>query len=239
LGRKKSSGKKWAVALQIASQIAIVIVAIAALFVAVQSYRIAERSYELFYQSNLPVISAITETYYNEESRLYTEKIIVYNGGGPAICFGGYAYAMMQVEFSDRDVKTYIPLEEYFAEYEYSGNSQGLLLTTFTGNNYSNWLSIYNGFTGAASEDGYEPYISTTFILSVCYDDYNRQSFSRYFFAVYSIFSFNMGESEAREILDSADEIGELATSAGLSLYIWSLDGRELWEWYKVEILQD
>lgn len=201
------------------------------------------RSCQLSHQSNLPVISAVIKDYYNEEERLYTEKIIVNNGGGPITYIRGNAYEIMEVNFYETDIKTYIPLRGYFIEDEYSGNTQGLLLTIFRENNHSDFSSIYNDFRDAASEDGYEPSISRTHILSVRYRDYSGQFSGHWlwgeYFSVFPSGSFAMELIEAREILDSADEIEELAESAGLSLYIWSLDGRELWDWYKEEILQD
>ena len=206
--------------------------------IAEQATQIAERSYEALYRSNLPVISAVSETYYNEGRHLSTEKIIAYNGGGPLTEFRGYAYAIMEIEFADKGIETHIPLRGYFVRDEYSGNSQGWLLTTFTENNYSYYRSIRYYFREAALEDGYEPSIRLIFILWVHYYDYTGERSSEYF-KVGSRGSSALEESDTRGILDSADRSENLAESKGLELYIWELNGQELWDWYKEEILEN
>jgi hypothetical protein len=232
-------GKKWATILQISSQVAIVLIAVVALFVAVQSYRIAEKSYQLSYQSSLPAISAISETYSSEEENLPTDRILVRNGGGPITYIVAIEYALMEVQLIEMRIKTCIPLWGYFGDTDYSGNTQGLILTLSREGNLSDYLSISGDFDKAASEDGYKKYIEKTFILCVHYADYSGRPFWEYF-RVNSYGSSPMTENEFREILDSAKEITEHAWSAGLSLFkCRELDGRELWNWYKAEILQD
>jgi hypothetical protein len=220
------------------SQIAVAIIALIAIVVSIRSCQIAERSYEVSYQSNLPIISAINKTYYNEEEGLHTDKIIVTNGGGPLKEFRGYAYAIMEIEFADKDIQTYVPLGGYFVNTEYTGNSEGLLLTTFSENNSSDYWSIAGSFREAALKDGYEPLIWNLFILSVYYNDYSGQYWTEYFM-VGPYGSHALEESYAKEILDSSDRSKKLAESKGLGLYIWELNGQELWDWYKEEILEN
>lgn len=237
--KKRSSGKKWATILQVSSQIATILIAVVALFVAVQSYRIAEKSYELSYQSSLPAISAISEIYSSEEENLPTDRILVRNGGGPITYIHAYAYAIMEVQFIEMDIKTGILLWNYFFDIDYSGNTKGLILTLFREGNLADLLSISVDFTNAAYEDGYMACIGKTFILCVDYADYSGRPFLEYFIVDY-YGSSPMAENEYGEILDSANEITVLAESAGLSSINWrELDGQELWEWYKEEILQD
>lgn len=206
-----------------------------------QTRQILERSYELQYRGSLPTISAVSETYYDSEEHIRTEKIMVYNGGGPLTDFEGSAYAMMKVWFPGMGMETNIPIIGYFGFFwdaEYTGKSQGLLLTVFREDNLSDYWSMESDFREAASDDGYQPLMYTLSILSVDYCDNSGQRWTEYF-SVNLFGSSPMGESYAQEILGSAGEIGALAESAGLSLYIWELDGQELWEWYKAAILKD
>lgn len=238
-----SSEKNWLTVLRISSEIATILIAVVALFVAVQSHRVAEESYELSYQSSLPTISAITETYPNDEGLLSTEKMMVYNNGEPINLKSAEASRIMEVSFSDKGIITYIPLFRYFEEplgAERSGYSRGLLLTAYLENNYSAYNSIKDDFSEAAFEDGYESLeIWDLSILKISYDDYRGQYLTEYFW-VDSHGSRDMDESYAEGILDSADGIDELASDTGLMLFNWQArGGQELWDWYKEAILED
>jgi len=208
--------------------------------IAEQSNEITERVYEILYLSSLPTISAIAVRDYDSEERLWTERIMIYNGGAPLKDFDFRTYAIMNINFYELDVEIGIPINYYFGYYwdaERSGYSQDLLLTAYSKNNYSDYSLIESDFKEAASKDGYKTLISKISILSLDYD-YSGQHLIEYF-RVSSLGSEPIGESYAKEILDSADEIEELVESAGLSLSLWNIDGQELWDWYKAEILQD
>ena len=90
------------------TSIAPLIVAIAAVIVATTANSIARMSYEIAYQTNLPIISAISTDHYDESEYLTTEEIIVNNDGFPLSEFDCDAYAIMGIgPFGNQ---TYIPL---------------------------------------------------------------------------------------------------------------------------------
>jgi len=70
------------------------------------------------------------------------------------------------------------------------------------------------------------------------YRDYDGKPWRKYLF-IGSHGSFEMDESEAREIMDAADRNRELAESKALDLHISRLSGSQLWDWYKKEILEN
>jgi len=211
------------------------IVAIAAVIVAITANGIAHRSYEIAYQTNLPVISAISTVHYDVIEDLMTEEIIVHNDGFPLSEFHCSVDAIMEVgPFGN---ETYIPLDGYFSfSGDYTGNSNGLLVSMSEKGNYSLFSSIQLDFWKEASNEGYQGLIWLTNILSVSYRDYTQASWKRYYL-VGSSGSSEISAEYAWEILKSAYANRILMQSEGLDCYISALDGTELWHWYKGKYL--
>jgi hypothetical protein len=199
--------------------------------IAQNSYEIAQKSHEIAYQANLPIISTISNRQWDETEDCWTEEIIVNNDGFPLSDFDCDAYAIMEIGSAGN--KTYITLGGYYGFLgDRTGSSQGLLVTMSSKGNYSLYESIRKDFRNEASKDGYDTYIWLNDILRVSYKDYTQADWRRYFF-VYSYGSSEIGIEYASEILDSASAHRELAENEGLNCYVSSLNGTELWDWYK------
>ena len=140
------------------ASLASLIVAIAAVIVAITANEIAEKSYEIVYQTNLPSISAICKLRYNAAEGLFNnEELIVNNDGYPLREFECSASAVMVIELAKE--QTYIPIPLYFSSRNFTGNGKGLLVTMYREDNYSLYSSTEDDFMEEAVSDGYQPNI--------------------------------------------------------------------------------
>jgi hypothetical protein len=220
------------------TSISSLIVAIAAVIVAITANGIAHRSYEIAYQTNLPVISAISTVHYDVAEDLMTEEIVVNNEGFPLTEFHCSADAILEIgPFRN---ETYVPLGGYFGIVgDYTGSSKGLLASMSEEGNYSLFSSVRRDFWKEASKDESQDFIwlSNILILSVSYKDYTQTSRKRYY-SVDSSGSNEISAEYAWEILHSAYANRELMESEGLNCYMSALNGTELWHWYKGKYLE-
>jgi hypothetical protein len=219
-----------------------VLVAVAALVVSVHSLNTAQEANRISRESKLPIVTAISNLVYDEEGSLSTEKVSVMNGGQPLKNFRCIPYEIIEIRCpsAGSTEQTYLPLFGYFdfLSEEYTGNSQGLLYTTFGKKNFSKYISISDAFM--FTEDVERPsdlWLIQITVLSIEYFDQFGQYYQGYL-VVTQRGSYEMETNEAWDMIDSAYDNKELAEGSGLNLDIDELDGAELWNWYEVEILE-
>ena len=205
------------------------IAAIAAVIVAVNTTQIS-------HQTNLPIISAITTMRYDQAEGLWSEELVVNNNGFALREFDCYTQTVMEIR-AGAEKRTYIPLSGYFGLGDYTGNSNGLLVSMSQKGNYSLYSSIYLDFHEEASNDGYSSAPWPYTVLVVGYEDYTR-AFRREYYFVGTSGSNEISEEYAWTILDSASANRELMKSEGLSCFISTLNGTDLWHWYKGQYLE-
>lgn len=206
--------------------------------IAEQANQIAQEYHQMVYQTNLPIISAVSEITYDEEGYLSTQRLEVINGGGPLKRFHCAKYGIIYI--TSYDGITYMPVYGYFGNEKLTGNSQGLLLSAFTENNYKNCLSIEREFRDAAQKDGYY-FIWTRVeqILLVWYFDQFDQHWEKCLCSFVHGSSFEaLDGSWAEMVINSSEMNAKTAQDMGLNCHIGALNGSELWKWYKAEILE-
>lgn len=109
--------------------------------IANEANRIATKSYEVTYQSNLPIITATysCDAPFDIPQVRSTEVIEVENQGGPLTDYWGHIYEWWQVICLNCDSPCeYIPLQGYWDIPKYTGNCQGLVET---------WVSMEGAHT--------------------------------------------------------------------------------------------
>ena len=220
-----------------------ILLAVAALIISAISLYTALEANRIAKESSLPMVTAISNLVYDEEGSLSIEKISVTNGGQPLKNFRCVPYAIMEIRpsFSTYAEPTCLNLIGYFNLFreEYTGNNQGLLYTVFVENSFSKYMSVENKLLEAAKKDGYQSvWLTLTIVLSIDYSDQFGQHWDEYLLATRKG-SYEMDKNKASSMLSSAFENQFLAESSGLNLYIDELDGAELWNWYKAEILEE
>lgn len=215
---------KW---LMTATQIAGLVTAAVAIVIGIITWQINDKANQIAYQSNLPIISAISkiDTSIGEGS----EMVVVNNDGGPMVFYMGFPEAIMEVSLTNSDYATYIKLVDYFDHWERTTGTKGVILTCFGKNNRSYYESMASDFEKAASKDGYKLRTSLNIILQASYYDFSN----RYWHKCLNITPYGScerGNDDLRRILESIHK-------TGLYLNYVHGDGVRLWDWYKNQIL--
>jgi len=150
--------------------------------------------------------------------------------------FDCFVHVIIEIKYAD--IETNIPLYGYYQPGTYTGNGQGLLaIIEGMEGNYSTFQSISDEFSKAAAGDGYNLTVWCCSYIFVSYKDFFSEQQLKYYY-VGPIGSYELEETYAEPILESADSTGRLAEGDGLSLFIWELEGQDLWDWYSKEFLE-
>lgn len=238
--------------------IAMVVVAITAAQIARTANEIAQQSYEMIFQRNLPFISIVSTLHYDEAEGLWTEKLSLYNDGSSVRYVDCDTSTLLYMNLGINHTtesgdlvftwttynSTAIRISQYFGywgdEWQYTGNSTGLIATISKQNNYLFYQLIDNQFVEEASKDGYETYTDLKHFVYVDYTDYAGERWSGTYWIPPSGIAIEFNESWESVIPERFSEAGDtssLAHNRGLSTIISELDGAELWHWYKAEFL--
>jgi len=229
---------KWDIVTAVAAGVA-VIASIVSLGIAQNANRIAEESIELEYQTNLPIVTAISKYIRNEGGTVSTEEITITNGGSPLKEFGYTVYTIITIASSSYEDQN-IYLVDYFNSWdaEHTGNNQGLLCTVYNENNYSQYLSMQDEFWQAAEDEDKTAWIDINIILSIIYFDQFENIWHKYLH-VNPIGSYEMEKEFTQFLIESSMQNSITAQNRGLELSIDEVSGAELWEWYKTEVLKE
>ena len=225
------SKSKWEKLATTASLIA-ACAAIAAAVVAVNATRIS-------HQTNLPLISAIVTTRYDETEKLWTEGLVVNNYGPPLRAFYCEMSAILEIHVFPEGrapVPTFIPICGYFGAANYTGNGEGLLVGMSEKGNYTMLDSLHRDFSWGWVRDGREGFppmwVRLHRILMVSYQDYSR-TYRQEYHIVDEHGSYETSGDHALAILSIANGNRELMRSEGFDCRISALNGTALWNWYK------
>ncbi|MBM4446661.1 MAG: hypothetical protein FJ023_04820 [Chloroflexi bacterium] len=151
------------------------------------------------------------------------------------------AHFLMSVQIAGETVR--IPIVGYFLNPNPTLAKEGLLYTFSYDKNYAKFLNILSDFKEAAKKDGYEPSIWPERMLYIRYsaaalgaEDVQNQ-FEKYFLVYKNAYPTPLPKEDAEKVLDSVRQSRNLAENEGLNLYIWELNGAELWSWFKTAFL--
>lgn len=236
-----------------------IIISICSFIAALETNRITEESSYFAYRANLPLISARTEITVDETTNLETEKLTISNSGEPLVEFhcdvstllligiyyecgnlcANLTYTSIRV-FVPRSVTyasdtMFIPIVRYLPfPGNYTRNSQGLLCSSSFEGNFSYFKSMLDDFIESAIKDGYGPVEwSLIHVIRVTYKDKYEEYWSKYFRIDSHFGSCEIDEMAARAMSDWEGKRPEI----NIDLDITSINGHELWEWYKVTML--
>jgi hypothetical protein len=215
--------------------------------IAATANTIAEKHYSLYYETNLPHITAILQEQYDDTSETRYEIISIYNDGGPVTTANASLLTLMEIiidELKSEDdadlVDTYIKLDGYFEHWPLpTGNTQGLIFTQVKGN-FSEFQSVSSEFREAGANDGYFAQISLCRILIVDYQAAYSEEPGRHlreYFVVDTLGSWDKPCSEIEGRFALVRETNALAATEKLYPCLGRFNGQQLWEFCKSGLL--
>ena len=209
---------------------------------------IAENNYRLYYETNLPHISAILQEQCDDASKICYDALSIQNTGGPIKEAYPQLDVLMRVRIDKRIeskghvelVDTYLPLYNYFLEWPLpTGNAQGLIFKPVKADS-SEFRTILSDFYRAASEDKYLPDLSLYIYLRLDYEAVYTtgqvEETRKYFYIDY----LGSREKEGRDVEERiaiGRENSSLAADEGFFPMMGKFDGGQLWEFCKKGLL--
>jgi len=242
-------------AVNIVSIVVTLLIALAALFFALQANKIAEmanliaeKHYTLYYRTNIPLIGASLQMQHDDSGTMDYEIISIYNDGGPVTTPVATLLSLMEITIDELEldddadlVNTYIQLHGYYFEGWPlpTGNTQELIFTKVKGN-FSKFQSVSSDFRRAGRNDGYFAQISLCRILIVDYKAAYSEEPDRHlreYFIVDTLGADDEPGSEIEKRLALARETESLAATEKLYPILGYFDGQQLWEFCKSRLM--
>ncbi|MGB8707431.1 MAG: hypothetical protein WCD72_05710 [Dehalococcoidia bacterium] len=225
--------------------------AIAAAISAVNSYKVADKAYQLMSASYSPTVTAVCREEYDEVSKTYYDTIKINNSTGQVIVIGGIPQTFMSItllKVEDGKIaiskNIWIELKGYFGSLQVTGNTQGLLFEPLKAEISSTKFALMkNDFQQSAQKDGYigliDLYRYATIIYMNKYGESNSKPELHYFPIAMNSNSYEIPESDYMSVSRPVEQNLELAITNGfgLTLTVDHFNGSLLWDFCKNYIL--
>lgn len=226
-----NKGNVLLVVIQVALAIATVALACQANIISKQAKQSADTANQMFYQSQQPVVSAISKIDWTSGKGSETVTVACYRY--PLNYQNIYLFTYIEIKDIQSNDTKYLPLNCYF-DTKLTGNQEEIIMTGFKENNAADFEAIKNDFMKASS--GFNINIGTKHIIVIYLTDFMGESRTRYYEAG-SAGRLMQGE-EAPKIISEGNANYLLAVSVGLTPCLGEFNGVDLWRWYIKQRLQ-